>query len=122
MILWKERKKVNGEKVKSWLFRTAHNRMINQVKREKRMQSMETVSKEPQYNAKFRFELSDLLEKALQQLPDRQKSILLLRDLEGYSYKEIGELLELNESQVKVYLFRARKKMQVQLKGAYELK
>jgi RNA polymerase sigma-70 factor (ECF subfamily) len=50
-------------------------------------------------------------------LPPLQKSIVLLRDLEGYSYEEIGEILELSESQVKVYLFRARKKMQKQLKG-----
>jgi RNA polymerase sigma-70 factor (ECF subfamily) len=32
----------------------------------------------------------------------------MLRDYEGYSYEEIGEILQLNESQVKVYIFRAR--------------
>jgi DNA-directed RNA polymerase specialized sigma24 family protein len=39
-----------------------------------------------------------------------------LRDLEGYSYEEIGSMLELNPSQVKVYLFRARLKVKNQLK------
>jgi RNA polymerase sigma-70 factor (ECF subfamily) len=36
---------------------------------------------------------------------------VLLRDYEGYSYEEIGEITQLNESQVKVYIFRARQKM-----------
>ncbi len=63
-----------------------------------------------------RYELQDLLEVALSTLSTTQKSILLLRDSEGYDYKEIGEILKLNESQVKVYLFRARKKIKKYLK------
>jgi RNA polymerase sigma-70 factor (ECF subfamily) len=47
----------------------------------------------------------------LNKLPPLQKSIILLRDLEGYDYKEIGEILGLNEPQVKVYLFWARQKV-----------
>jgi RNA polymerase sigma-70 factor (ECF subfamily) len=54
-------------------------------------------------------------------LPPIQKSIILLRDLEGYSYEEIGDILQLSSSQVKVYLFRARNKIKKQLKGLTEL-
>jgi RNA polymerase sigma-70 factor (ECF subfamily) len=39
-----------------------------------------------------------------------------MRDLEGYSYDEIGDMLDLSPSQVKVYLFRARMKIKKQLK------
>lgn len=66
--------------------------------------------------SKNRFELKEIIDLAMQKLPELQKSILLLRDLEGYNYKEIGEMLNLNESQVKVYLFRARKKVKDQIK------
>ncbi|MEN9522710.1 MAG: hypothetical protein RL065_1087, partial [Bacteroidota bacterium] len=52
--------------------------------------------------------LKETLDKALNTLPEVQKSCVLLRDYEGYDYKEIGEILSLNESQVKVYIFRAR--------------
>ncbi len=45
---------------------------------------------------------------ALQQLTTLQKSLVLLKDYEGYSYEEIGKITGLNESQVKVYLHRAR--------------
>ena len=41
-------------------------------------------------------------------LPEIQRSLILLRDYEGYSYEEIGNITGLNESQVKVYIFRGR--------------
>jgi RNA polymerase sigma-70 factor (ECF subfamily) len=44
----------------------------------------------------------------LTKLPEIQRSVILLRDYEGYNYAEIGEITNLNESQVKVYIFRAR--------------
>jgi len=53
-------------------------------------------------------DINEILHKAIEKLPDIQRSVLLLRDYEGYSYKEIGEITELNESQVKVYIYRAR--------------
>lgn len=71
---------------------------------------------------KNRFELQEIIDLAMEKLTETQKSILLLRDLEGYNYKEIGDMLELNESQVKVYLFRARKKIKDQLKDLSFLK
>ena len=46
-------------------------------------------------------------------LTDTQRSLVLLKDYEGYSYQEIGQITALSESQVKVYLHRAR----VQLKN-----
>src|SRR5690606_2633225 len=45
---------------------------------------------------------------ALGQLPEKQRSILLLRDSEGLSYAEIADVLELSLAAVKVNLFRAR--------------
>ncbi len=50
----------------------------------------------------------EAVELGLKQLPEIQKTVLLLRDYEGYSYEEIGEITSLHESQVKVYIFRAR--------------
>ena len=62
------------------------------------------------------FEISEVIERSLALLPPVQKSVVLLRDLEGYNYNEIGEILGLTEPQVKVYLFRARNKIKKQLK------
>lgn len=47
-------------------------------------------------------------------LPEKQRSIMQLRDIEEKSYKEIAEILNLSEEQVKVNLFRARQKIRQQ--------
>ena len=52
--------------------------------------------------------LKEILNMGLEQLPEIQKTVLLLRDYEGYDYQEIGDITNLTESQVKVYIFRAR--------------
>jgi RNA polymerase sigma-70 factor (ECF subfamily) len=49
-----------------------------------------------------------VLNEAVKRLPDIQRTVILLRDYEGYSYKEIGDVTSLSEAQVKVYIFRAR--------------
>ena len=53
-------------------------------------------------------DLNEILNNAVEKLPKIQKSVILLRDYEGYSYSEIGDITNLNESQVKVYIYRAR--------------
>lgn len=56
-----------------------------------------------------------MLDYALGKLPENQKTVILLRDYEGYSYEEIEQITGLSASQVKVYLFRARKSMKDRL-------
>ena len=121
MKLWSNRKKVEFKKAKSWLFTTAHNAFINFIKKSNRQIRMEEGT-DISFEAKNRFELKEIIDMAMEKLSDLQKSIILLRDLEGYNYKEIGEMLDLNESQVKVYLFRARKKIKDQIKDLSILK
>lgn len=55
-----------------------------------------------------------LVRHLIEGLPEVQRSIMLLRDIEGHTYGEIAERLQLSESQVKVYLFRARQKIKKQ--------
>jgi RNA polymerase sigma-70 factor (ECF subfamily) len=62
-----------------------------------------------------RFDLSEAIESSMQTLPEVQRAILQLRDVEGYSYREIGETLQLSDDRVQVYLFRARVAMRKQL-------
>lgn len=112
--LWNNRKKVEMEKCKAWLFRTGYNALINFSKRKQRIiYNTDQIPEKAIYDN--RLEHKEIVETALSLLPPIQKSIILLRDLEGYSYEEIGEILELSDSQVKVYLYRARKKIKKQL-------
>jgi RNA polymerase sigma-70 factor (ECF subfamily) len=120
--LWINRKKVAFEKAKSWMFTTAHNAMINLINRKQRIQfpGNELLPEKAKKEVSL-FESNQVVDRALSILPPTQKSIVLLRDLEGYSYEEIGDILQLSPSQVKVYLFRARNKIKKQLKGLTEL-
>lgn len=56
-----------------------------------------------------------LIRRLMDNLPEVQRSIMELRDIEGKSYQEIADILQLTESQVKVYLHRARAKVKAQV-------
>ena len=120
--LWINRDKVEFEKAKSWLFTCAHNAMINFINKKARFTKIVSeFHSERIETTSFGFESKQVINHIVGILPPLQKTIILLRDLEGYSYEEIGDVLSLSSSQVKVYLFRARLKIKKQLKGRNEL-
>ncbi len=106
--LWINRSNVLYEKSKSYLFTVAYNQMIDHLRKVKRITLKDefnagtSVINQPVNNMKKN------LHEALSRLNETQKSLVLLKDYEGYSYEEIGQITGLNESQVKVYLHRAR--------------
>lgn len=106
--LWIKRSDVSYEKVKSYLFTTTHHSSIDVIRKERTKADFEFIQLSNTSTIDQYSDISDVLNKAVERLPDIQKSVLLLRDYEGYSYEEIGEITGLNESQVKVYIFRAR--------------
>jgi RNA polymerase sigma factor (sigma-70 family) len=106
--LWKNLDNVDGKKVKSYLFTTAYHTMIDNIRKDKRSSYYEDMTMNDEGHESNYSDLSEILNEAVKQLPEVQRMVLLLRDYEGYSYQEIGELTNLNESQVKVYIYRAR--------------
>lgn len=115
--LWENRQNVHPLKIKSWLFAVAHNSLVNYWRKEDRTTKLNGHEHSRQVYQSHNFDLKIIIDKELSKLPAIQKSILLLRDLEGYEYKEIGEILGLSDSQVKVYLFRARVKIKNSIKS-----
>lgn len=108
--LWERKDAVNVDKVKSYLFTTAHHKVIDMFRRGKRFQDIENTNLQLSTTQKTH-DLKQVLDEALNTLPEIQKSVVLLRDYEGYNYEEIAEITGLNLSQVKVYIFRARQKL-----------
>lgn len=106
--LWLKVEEVNYEKARSYLFTTAYRTMIDWLRREKKNADFEGVNPADHANEQRASDLNDVLHQALNRLPEVQRSVVLLRDYEGYSYNEIAEITGLNESQVKVYIYRAR--------------
>jgi RNA polymerase sigma-70 factor (ECF subfamily) len=106
--LWVKLSDVNGQKAKSYLFSTAYHTMIDMIRKESRQTDFEEAHLEKHAHSEQYSDLNEILHQALNQLPEAQRSVILLRDYEGYSYNEIAEITGLSESQVKVYIYRGR--------------
>lgn len=106
--LWRNAENVNSEKAKSYLFTTAYHTMIDVIRKEKRHRSIEDYQLPEETHDEQYSDLSEVLNEAVKRLPEIQRTVILLRDYEGYSYKEIGDCTSLSEAQVKVYIYRAR--------------
>ncbi len=106
--LWLRVGDIAAEKGKSWLFTTAYRTMVDQIRRAKFATPMEEEHEDMQVTYNHYNDLKEILHEALAKLNDIQRSVLMLRDYEGYSYEEIGEITGLNESQVKVYIYRCQ--------------
>jgi RNA polymerase sigma factor (sigma-70 family) len=106
--LWVNRAQVLPEKAKSYLFTVAYHQMIDHIRKSNKMTLVEETAIPQMHITQQDSELKQILMRAVNELNPTQKSLVLLKDYEGYSYQEIGEIMNLSESQVKVYLHRAR--------------
>jgi RNA polymerase sigma factor (sigma-70 family) len=106
--LWRNRDNVESAKSKSYLFTVAYNQMIDHIRKGKRIQLQENFSDNAGVSHQPVPQMRKALNEALNRLTETQRSLVMLKDYEGYSYEEIGKITGLNESQVKVYLHRAR--------------
>jgi RNA polymerase sigma-70 factor (ECF subfamily) len=111
--LWRNRKEVDSGKSKSYLFTIAYHQMIDHLRKISRIQYLDRLKEDSKSYERPSQNIKKILEEALARLNETQRSLVMLKDYEGYSYEEIGKITGLNESQVKVYLHRAR----IQLKN-----
>ena len=106
--LWVKLEGVGFLKVKTYLFTSAYHTMIDYIRKEKRYTGIDSAELGETSSSGNYSDLAEILERAVDNLPEDQKSVVMLRDYEGYSYREIAEITGLSESQVKVYIYRAR--------------
>lgn len=106
--MWRNRDEVDATRAKSYLFTVAYHQMIDHIRKVKRITLKEEFSEGVKIQDRPVNNIKKVLEEALGRLSETQRSLVLLKDYEGYSYEEIGQITGLNESQVKVYLHRAR--------------
>jgi len=119
--LWKRYSQVEYKTAKAFLFTTAYRDWIDQTRKIKRMHFSDAIPDRGVSDLhQDGFEQRELIEKAFVSISEIQKSVILLRDYEGYSYEEIADITGLNLSQVKVYIFRGRKKLQTAITSIQE--
>lgn len=106
--LWIRKDGVEMKTAKAYLFKIAYNNMIDVIRKNKKHTDLESAG----YIASQAYEYDNLIDyvnHAVQQLPDKQRTAITLRDFEGYDYRSIGDITGMSASQVKVTIFRARK-------------
>lgn len=106
--LWRNVTNIEYPVVKSWLFATAYHTMIDIIRKEARIVPIEDTNESDILSDSQYSDLNEVLHSALERLPENQRSMIVLRDYEGYSYKEIGEITNSTEAQVKINIYRGR--------------
>lgn len=106
--IWRKVNDIESTNAKSYLFTTAHHTLIDYTRKAKKQGDYNEVVEQKLNHSTQYSDIKEVLNTALDKLPEIQKSVVLLRDYEGYDYAEIGKITSLTESQVKVYIFRAR--------------
>ncbi len=106
--MWINKEGVEYLKCKSFLFTVAYNTMIDHIRKNKRVVLKDDFAETALGSNNQQQNTKRILQEALSRLNERDRSLVMLKDYEGYNYAEIGEITNLNESQVKVYLHRAR--------------
>jgi RNA polymerase sigma-70 factor, ECF subfamily len=127
--VWNNFEKFDPKAAKSWIMKTTHNLCLDYLRRRKLATEREYVIDEDseeriQNNDRFsdpeletrREILKEKIHEAIERLPENFKSIFVMYELQGLKYKEISEILNLPLNSVRVYLLRARKKLQEELR------
>jgi RNA polymerase sigma factor (sigma-70 family) len=129
--MWNGREQlVEIQNVEAWSMRITKNLSLDRLRQQKRRQT-DSIEKglhvvngtlSPEENASIQESMKRIGD-FMTLLPEKQRQVMHLRDIEGYSYNEISEILEMDMSQVKVNLFRARNTVREKLQkiNAYGL-
>lgn len=116
--LWQNRNKVERDKEKSYLFTIAYRLAISELRSRKRNDDNELPL--TYFVAQSEYDnMTELLWQSMDRLNQRERTVLMLSDWEGYSYREIAQIMEITESSTKTIIHRARTTIREQLQDEY---
>ncbi len=128
--IWQNMNKFKMSSSKGWIMRTTHNLCIDYLRKNSVATNRELgideyfeetyADKKEVNNPLTKVHLTMMTEKlkeAIQRLPENLRSVLVLYEIQGFKYREISKMLDVPVNSIKVYLFRARKKLQEELKN-----
>lgn len=117
--LWKMRDTLGGiDNIEAYALRMTRNLALDRqrmhVNQTESLDQLDTEPVAPVADNDVDERIS-IVRQAMNQLPEKQRTCMQLRDFEGYSYREIAEVLDITEDQVKVNIFRARQTIRTTL-------
>ena len=122
--VWDKREQWNEiDSIEAFSLTICRNLALDRIKRQEyHNESLEDANVESSahsdspYEQTLRNNRLELVKKMIDALPEKQRSCMQLRDIEGKTYREIAEVLQISEEQVKVNIFRARKTVKERFK------
>lgn len=119
---WKNRQKMSEmSSAGAWMMRVTRNLCIDKIRARKETTELDSVAYAAPSSGPTPYQTTEvqnmmaILKKTLDTLPEKQKIIFHLREMEGLQYKEIAEVVNVTVDEVKVNLFRARNKIREKL-------
>ena len=120
--VWNQRNELTEiANLEAWCMRLTKNLSIDKLRsKHRRTESLlpefdQTDNEQTPYQLVETNDTMQQIENLMNALPEKQKMVMHLRDIEGLAYQEISDALEMPVNQVKVYLFRARKQMREEI-------
>ncbi len=128
--IWENLDRFNILAAKTWILKTTHNICIDIIRKRKRSYNFsmslnenieetigdESTNSDPQKTTHLKL-MSYKIKEHIENLPEQLKSVFVLYEMQGLKYNEISKVLDIPINSVKVYLLRARKKLQEGLKS-----
>ena len=113
---WQKKDELAGLNIKSYALKCVKNECLNKLKHEIVKQNFAAL--QIHRSELYKMEVNNLKEKIINfinELPEKQKMVIHLKDVEEYEVSEISEILEMEENAVRVNLMRARQKVKEQI-------
>lgn len=122
--LWEQRKRINNHpNIKGLVFLTSRNYCLDVLRKKKFTKDYEVEKLKIVYKKENQFEwneLNSILDNILQKLPEQQKEVFEMKDLDGFETNEIADVLQIKQEHVRVLLSRARKQIALELENNYK--
>ena len=119
--LWSSLTRVNPTNIEAFVMRSVRNASLDKVtgarRRAERMDDLAYLSNRTTA-PRDEFDVGDLVEQFVAELPERQQTILHLRDVEGYDFDTIAEVVGMESATVRVNLSRARREIKEKMERA----
>jgi RNA polymerase sigma-70 factor (ECF subfamily) len=116
--LWDKRKELEKvQNIEAWSMKMTKNRVLDHIRSDRNYSADEVDMKIYEHNNESpdiiyeRYETQTDVRKMIELLPEKQKEVIILREIEGYPYQKIGEIMGIDLNLVKVTLFRARENL-----------
>lgn len=110
LSLWQHRRNIDKNKAKNYLIKTAYYNIVNNIRKknieQKYLNQTRKTNDINNYNG-----VKDAINYYLDKLSEFQKDVLILKDMQGYSYEEIAKITGKTLETIKITIYRARKKL-----------